>query len=130
MARQRAYVRRNVANNNVEIEVPQVPHDPLAKQVNHSKFLATFQVFSQAMKAQANREVNVLMKPNMCTMMAKIRDFTRMNPSEFHGSKVEEDPQEFIDEVYKIVGYHAPSYPRDADTGPRTTSDPKLTLLA
>ncbi|WMV50830.1 hypothetical protein MTR67_044215 [Solanum verrucosum] len=25
---------------------------------------------------------------------------------------------------------HAPSYPRDADTGPRTTSDPKLTLLA
>uniref|UniRef100_M0ZR20 Uncharacterized protein n=1 Tax=Solanum tuberosum TaxID=4113 RepID=M0ZR20_SOLTU len=25
---------------------------------------------------------------------------------------------------------HAPSYPRDADTGPRITSDPKLTLLA
>ncbi|XP_049391403.1 uncharacterized protein LOC125855710 [Solanum stenotomum] len=24
-----------------------------------------------------------------------------MNPPEFHGSKVEEDPQEFIDEVYK-----------------------------
>ncbi|KAH0661387.1 hypothetical protein KY284_026318 [Solanum tuberosum] len=26
-----------------------------------------------------------------------------MNPSEFHGSKVEKDPQEFIDEVYKVL---------------------------
>jgi len=26
-----------------------------------------------------------------------------MNPLEFHGSKVEEDPEEFIDEVYKIL---------------------------
>ena len=27
----------------------------------------------------------------------------RINPSVFHGSKVDEDPQEFIDEVYKIL---------------------------
>lgn len=27
----------------------------------------------------------------------------RMNPLKFHGSKVYEDPQEFIGEVYKIV---------------------------
>ena len=26
-----------------------------------------------------------------------------MNPLEFHGPKVYEDPQEFIDEIYKIV---------------------------
>ena len=26
-----------------------------------------------------------------------------MNPLEFHYSKVEEDPQEFIDEVHKIL---------------------------
>ncbi|XP_049414714.1 uncharacterized protein LOC125877469 [Solanum stenotomum] len=26
-----------------------------------------------------------------------------MNPSEFHGFKVEEDPQEFIDEIHKIL---------------------------
>lgn len=26
-----------------------------------------------------------------------------MNPPEFHGSKAEEDPQEFIDEVYKVL---------------------------
>ena len=32
-----------------------------------------------------------------------MRDFTRMNPSEFHGSKVDEDPQAFIDEVSRVV---------------------------
>ncbi|KAH0736064.1 hypothetical protein KY285_011771 [Solanum tuberosum] len=26
-----------------------------------------------------------------------------MNPMDFHGSKIEEDPQEFIDEVYKVL---------------------------
>ncbi|XP_049365847.1 uncharacterized protein LOC125830718 [Solanum verrucosum] len=30
-------------------------------------------------------------------------DFTRINPLEFHGSKVEENPQKFIDEVYTVV---------------------------
>ncbi|WMV32807.1 hypothetical protein MTR67_026192 [Solanum verrucosum] len=30
-------------------------------------------------------------------------DFPRMNPPEFHGSKVDEDPQEFIDGMFKIV---------------------------
>ena len=30
-------------------------------------------------------------------------DFTRINPPTFYRSKVEEDPQEFIDEIYKIL---------------------------
>ncbi|WMV14300.1 hypothetical protein MTR67_007685 [Solanum verrucosum] len=34
---------------------------------------------------------------------ARVRDFTRINPLKFYDSKVEEDPQEFIDEVYKIL---------------------------
>lgn len=33
----------------------------------------------------------------------RIRDFTRMNPLKFHGSKVDEDSQEFIDGMYKIL---------------------------
>ncbi|WMV46601.1 hypothetical protein MTR67_039986, partial [Solanum verrucosum] len=37
------------------------------------------------------------------TTVVKVRDFTRINPTEFYCSKVEEDPQEFIDEVYKIL---------------------------
>ena len=35
-------------------------------------------------------------------MASCLRDFTRVNPPTFYGSKVNEDPQEFLDEVYKI----------------------------
>ena len=31
-----------------------------------------------------------------------MRDFTRMNPPTFIGSKTSEDPKEFLDEVHKI----------------------------
>ncbi|WMV37438.1 hypothetical protein MTR67_030823 [Solanum verrucosum] len=40
----------------------------------------------------------------MDTMATRIRDLTRMNAPEFNGSKVDEDPQEFIDKFYKTVG--------------------------
>ena len=36
-------------------------------------------------------------------MADRLRDFTRMNPPIFTGSKTSEDPQEFIDEVHKIL---------------------------
>ncbi|WMV57914.1 hypothetical protein MTR67_051299 [Solanum verrucosum] len=43
------------------------------------------------------------MKPSAGMTTTRIRDFTRMNPLEFYGSKVNEDPQEFIDKLYKIM---------------------------
>lgn len=46
----------------------------------------------QAVMEQANRDVVVPMNRSMVTMMSKVRDFTRMNPSELYGTKVEEDP--------------------------------------
>ncbi|XP_069144491.1 uncharacterized protein [Solanum lycopersicum] len=36
-------------------------------------------------------------------MAFHLRDFTEMYPTTFYGSKVDEDPQEFLDEVYKAL---------------------------
>uniref|UniRef100_M1DI36 Uncharacterized protein n=2 Tax=Solanum TaxID=4107 RepID=M1DI36_SOLTU len=61
------------------------------------------------MTTQANRKANSPMNPNVGKVATRIRDFTRMNPHEFHGSKVYEGPQEFSDEIYKIVADHLAS---------------------
>ena len=39
----------------------------------------------------------------VCSMADRLRDFTGMNPPIFTGSKTSEDPQEFVDEVHKIL---------------------------
>ncbi|WMV46623.1 hypothetical protein MTR67_040008, partial [Solanum verrucosum] len=60
-------------------------------------------MLAQGMMTQANMEVVVPMNPNMGTMATRVKNFTRMNPPEFHGSNVVENPQEFIDEMYKVL---------------------------
>ena len=42
-------------------------------------------------------------KSNVGTTASKVRDFTRMNRSGFHSSKVKGDPYQSIDEVYKVL---------------------------
>ncbi|KAF3629505.1 putative pre-mRNA-processing protein 40A-like isoform X2 [Capsicum annuum] len=59
------------------------PADPLNENVSHAKFRAAFQ------------------GDDLVT--ARIRDFMRMNPPEFYGSKSDEDPQLFLEEVWKIT---------------------------
>jgi len=67
----------------MELEVPQVPVEPLAEQVSHVKFRAAFKRMDLAMTTQANRKVISPMNLIVGTTTKKVRDFTRMNPSEF-----------------------------------------------
>ena len=55
------------------------------------------------MTAQANRDVAPPPHQQFTTMASHRRDFTRMNLPTFNVSKLDEDPQEFFDEVYKVL---------------------------
>ena len=71
-------------------EIDEVPNEVPVVDVN-----ATLAQMANAITMKAGQ--------NMSTPASRIRDFTRMNPPVFYGSKVEEDPQEFIDQLLKVV---------------------------
>ncbi|XP_069150162.1 uncharacterized protein [Solanum lycopersicum] len=58
---------------------------------------------AQAMTAQVNRQDVLRENPPVRNIADRLRDFTRMNPPIFIGAKTSEDPQEFIDELHKIL---------------------------
>jgi len=82
---------------------PQGSIDFLVENMTNEEFRSAFQVLAQAVMVKANRVVVAPMNSNMGTMASRVRDFTRMNRPEFYGLMMEEDPQEFIDEVYKVL---------------------------
>ena len=57
----------------------------------------------QAMTAQVNRHDVEMENPPVRSMADRLQDFTRMNPPIFIGANTLEDPQEFIDELHKIL---------------------------
>ena len=60
-----------------------------------------------ALARAVTTQLNLSMAPREnvveSTLTSRLRDFISINPPIFLVSKVGEDPQEFIDEVYKIV---------------------------
>ena len=58
---------------------------------------------ARAMITQVNRDIGPIINAMNSTMTSKLRDFVMMNPLVFLGSNVGEDPQEFLDEGYKIL---------------------------
>ena len=58
---------------------------------------------TQVVMAQSNWEIGTHLNKNSSTMTSHLRDFTRMNPPMFYGSKVTEDRQYILDKVYKIL---------------------------
>ena len=58
---------------------------------------------AQAITAQVNRQNVQRENPSVRSMADSLRDFTRMNLLIFTGSKISEDPQDFMDEIHKIL---------------------------
>ena len=58
---------------------------------------------AQAMMTQSNQGVGPQVNPYANTPASTIRDFMRMNPPTFHGTKVDGDLEGFINEVLKVV---------------------------
>ena len=60
-----------------------------------------------ALARAATTDVNLSMVPRVnvveSNMTYRLRDFVRMSPPIFLGSKVGEYPQEFLDGVYKVL---------------------------
>ena len=53
--------------------------------------------------AQSNREVAPRQDYHVSSVASHFSDFTRMDPPKYFGLKVDEDPQDFLDEVYRIL---------------------------
>ena len=87
----------------VLIQAPQAQINPLAENVTHPKFRSTIQLFVQALTTQDNREVVAMVNPIMGMVYSRMREFLRMKPPYFYGSKVEEDSKGILDEVYKVL---------------------------
>src|SRR5688572_7462349 len=103
MAPRRAPINRgnNGANDANGDQVPQDPQEngPVPNEfpnvATNEEFRTALTMLSNVVATQVWRQAS--------TPASRVRDFTRMNPPEYHGSKVDEDPQAFIDAIARVV---------------------------
>ncbi|XP_049360416.1 uncharacterized protein LOC125825120 [Solanum verrucosum] len=98
MTTSRAHVERN-EEDNVEQEIslqapPQVPIVPIGENVNNEKVRLVFLMLSQVMTDHLSRVVVAPVNSVKTRAILRVRDFRRMNPPEFNGSKEGEGHQE------------------------------------
>ena len=67
------------------------------------KIRAVIHNLTQVLSTQVSKDSRVQVNPNSSTTTSRIRNFTRMNPLTFFGSKVEGNPKVFVDEVFKVL---------------------------
>ena len=60
--------------------------------LSNAEIRATIDSLTQVFATQVDRYARVQVNPNSSATTSRIRDFTRMNPSTFFSSNVEEDP--------------------------------------
>nr|XP_004239532.1 uncharacterized protein LOC101251380 [Solanum lycopersicum] len=60
-------------------------------------------ILTQVLSTQVARDARIQVNPIATTTASGIRDFTKMNPPTFFGSNVEEVPQGYIDELFKVL---------------------------
>ena len=88
---QSPYVERDMTNAMIKAS-----HRALTKLMT-----TQVHVFTNHVVAQAN--IGVGPHPNASTPVSRIRDIMRISPPTFHGTKVDDHPHGFIDEVFEVV---------------------------
>ncbi|XP_047269505.1 uncharacterized protein LOC124899265 [Capsicum annuum] len=86
----------------IPLEVPTVAPIP-PSGASDPDIKGAIQLLTQLVAAQAQRQnVDIPVATQEGIAKSRIKDFLRMNPPEFTGSKLTEDPQYFIDETHRI----------------------------
>ena len=97
-------VKEENVNELVPPPTPQNPQVPMEEgAMSNVEIRVTIHSLTQVLAIQVSRDTRVQVVPYGSTSTSRIRYFTRMNPPTFYVSKVEEDPQEFIDKVFMVL---------------------------
>ncbi|XP_069152730.1 uncharacterized protein [Solanum lycopersicum] len=110
--------RKSFEDNFNEAVPPQVPHNPQVSieegAMSNVDIRSAIHILTQVLATQVSRDARVQVNSNVNTNASRISDFTRMNSPTFYGSKVEEDPEGFIDEVFDALDVMGVSSKKDS----------------